>query len=468
MFAHTRTYLILGVVATCIAGGVWYRYAYHTAPREVYSNIIPLTLPRHEAPTTPLYSTHLEPLTLSWFTMTDDRLPFPLAYPSDFEIHRGEGLSSGYDSSTTTDTVLPQIPSSYSIVLRTPEERHGQTYSHVSITLYAKDAYPSIDAWYQEFALAIEQKNTEDGEIDSIRDIVLSREPTTIRGYPGIRVRSFTVSSDYVTSECVVFLHEQGLVKACGEGAVLGRYNVDDTQYTLLDIILLGKHPTPTPAPLPQVDAWTGTNVLQGTHPGTGATYWIEQDATSPELETHRERLLVRQKDGIVFTAHDLPPARPYAGTIITPTFSPDGRFLFFGVRYYEAEGAFYTDLAARKTVDLGEIAYASQRNTPNKPLALYWSPDGVRMVLESYGSSIGYGNNALYASPTGHPKDLVPIFTFNQDVTLESGITVRAVESITHVTVTHEQATFRVSYATGTPAQYTYHFRNRTLITER
>jgi hypothetical protein len=143
--------------------------------------------------------------------------------------------------------------------------------------------------------------------------------------------------------------------------------------------------------------------------------------------------------------------------------FSPDGRFLFFSVRYYEAEGAFYTDLSSRKTVELTGLAYATRAETDDSPLALYWSLDGSRMALQSYGSAIGYGNNALYVSPTGHPKDLVPIFTFNETPVID-GTNQPVVKAINDLLVTRETVTFTAFFSAGGSTRFVYTFATNAL----
>jgi hypothetical protein len=202
--------------------------------------------------------------------------------------------------------------------------------------------------------------------------------------------------------------------------------------------------------------------------PQTNMEVWTEcVEVVTSEGAQCADRFMVEDGSGDEYVAFETGPDIVSNGSISGIQVSPDGRYAYFNVLYWEHEVAYYVDFMNRMVVRLNGIAYETGgKVSDGLPYSrmphIAWSPTGMRMAVDSYGSSIGYGSNALYVSATGNPEDLISIFSLSEET--ESGhILDRGVESVDNLNVTEDTVVFDVVYGDHT-ARYEYLFATKEL----
>lgn len=130
------------------------------------------------------------------------------------------------------------------------------------------------------------------------------------------------------------------------------------------------------------------------------------------------------------------------------PVFSPDGNYLFVSTLHYESESSFYYNRKTGKIIDTGEMVFQGSWYDWNAKLKIFWSPDNTKMIVQSTGSVIGYGNRAVYYSKTGAPEDLQEIIDLDKFEFQNNENDSVYIKEIYDTSVTNNQLDFKAVYS--------------------
>lgn len=129
------------------------------------------------------------------------------------------------------------------------------------------------------------------------------------------------------------------------------------------------------------------------------------------EAPAYEETLFIVSPENKYLLVNKIKPTTVARGSFSDLMLSPDGKYLFYNVFYYEFQDSHIVDTDTAGKL-LPENIIVGQ-NESGEPL-VEWSESGNRLALASYFYAFsGDGSNAVYASATGDPRDLEPIFRY-------------------------------------------------------